>query len=51
MWTAITPFAQDGAGALLIYSSPTGTVETRKLNAAGTGSSSLWIDGWTKGWS
>jgi hypothetical protein len=35
----------------MIYRADTGTVETRKLNDAGTGSTSLWIGSWTTGWS
>ena len=49
LWTSITPFLQDGKGALLIYGAG-GTAETRLLNDAGTGSTSMWIDGWTKNW-
>ena len=49
LWTSITPFLQDGKGALLIYGAG-GTAETRLLNDAGTGSTSMWIGGWTKNW-
>ena len=51
LWTSITPFVQDGDGALFIYGAGLGTAEARRLNAAGSGSSSLWIGDWTTGWS
>ena len=46
----MTPFLQDGNGALFVYGAGSGTAEVRKLNNAGSGSSSLWIDSWTTGW-
>ena len=40
----------NGTGGIFLYGGATGSAQVRELNAAGSGSSSIWSASWTTGW-
>ncbi len=50
-WTHLVPFVQNNANYLIVYNSATGSVHFDRINADGTGTTTLNAGTWAKGWS